>query len=87
MPTTGGRAVTGEADSECALRWVRRRRHSDDEAGKHWSAARFNVVVESNTRAVALRRPLGFRMLATVPEAFAHPGEGLVGPHITHRHL
>jgi L-amino acid N-acyltransferase YncA len=50
-------------------------------------AMQFNAVVETNTRAVALWHSLGFRILATVPEAFVHPGEGLVGLHIMHRHL
>ena len=50
-------------------------------------AMQFNAVVETNTRAVALWRSLGFRILATVPEAFVHPEEGLVGMHIMHRHL
>jgi len=44
-------------------------------------------VVESNTRAVALWRSLGFEVLATVPEAFDHPTDGLVGLHIMHRPL
>jgi ribosomal protein S18 acetylase RimI-like enzyme len=47
----------------------------------------FNAVVETNVRAVALWRSLGFDVLATVPEAFAHPSEGLVGLHIMHRWL
>jgi ribosomal protein S18 acetylase RimI-like enzyme len=52
-----------------------------------YRAMQFNAVVETNTRAVALWHSLGFRILATVPEAFVHPGEGLVGLHIMHRHL
>ena len=50
-------------------------------------AMQFNAVVETNTRAVGLWRSLGFRILATIPEAFVHPEEGLVGLHIMHRHL
>lgn len=50
-------------------------------------AMQFNAVVESNTRAVALWRSLGFEILATVPEAFDHPHLGLVGLHVMHRRL
>ena len=46
-----------------------------------------NAVVESNVRAVALWHSLGFEVLATVPEAFDHPTDGLVGLHIMHRPL
>jgi ribosomal protein S18 acetylase RimI-like enzyme len=44
-------------------------------------------VVETNTRAVALWRSLGFEVLATVPEAFDHPAHGFVGLHIMYRRL
>lgn len=47
----------------------------------------FNAVVETNTRAVALWRSLGFEILTTVPEAFAHPGKGYVGLHVMYRKL
>ncbi len=47
----------------------------------------FNVVAESNTRAIALYRSLGFAVLATIPEAFHHPTEGYVGLHVMHRRL
>jgi ribosomal protein S18 acetylase RimI-like enzyme len=47
----------------------------------------FNAVVETNERAVALWRSLGFTVLATVPEAFAHPSRGYVGLLIMHRPL
>ncbi len=40
----------------------------------------FNAVVETNTRAVALWRSLGFELLGTLPEGFHHPVEGYVGP-------
>ena len=39
----------------------------------------FNAVVETNEAAVTLWHALGFRTLATVPEAFDHPDHGLVG--------
>jgi L-amino acid N-acyltransferase YncA len=47
----------------------------------------FNAVVETNTGAVALWRSLGFEVLATIPEAFAHPAAGYVGLHVMHRRL
>ncbi len=50
-------------------------------------AMQFNAVVETNVRAVALWRSLGFDVLTTVPEGFEHPTEGLVGLHIMHRRL
>ena len=46
----------------------------------------FNAVVATNTGAIALLES-GFRVLATVPEAFDHPTEGPVGLHIMHRPL
>jgi ribosomal protein S18 acetylase RimI-like enzyme len=50
-------------------------------------AMQFNAVVETNTNAVSLWQSLGFRILATVPEAFRHPTHGLVGLHLMHRSL
>ena len=52
-----------------------------------YRAMQFNAVVETNTGAVALWRALGFRVLATVPEAFLHPTAGYVGLHVMHRTL
>ncbi|HEU4422901.1 MAG TPA: GNAT family N-acetyltransferase [Pilimelia sp.] len=52
-----------------------------------YRSMQFNAVVETNTRAVALWRSLGFEVLATVPEAFHHPVKGYVGLHIMHRRL
>jgi GNAT superfamily N-acetyltransferase len=52
-----------------------------------YRAMQFNAVVETNTRAVALWRSLGFTVLTTVPEAFRHPVLGFVGLHIMHRYL
>jgi GNAT superfamily N-acetyltransferase len=52
-----------------------------------YRAMQFNAVVETNTRAVALWRSLGFEVLATVPEAFDHPAHGFVGLHIMYRRL
>ena len=52
-----------------------------------YRAMQFNAVAASNTRAVGLWRSLGFEILATVPEGFRHPVDGLVGLHIMHRPL
>ena len=47
----------------------------------------FNAVVETNAAAVALWRSLGFEVIGTVPETFAHPTEGYVGLHVMYRRL
>ena len=47
----------------------------------------FNAVVETNIAAVTLWKALGFEVLATIPEGFAHPVHGYVGLHIMYRHL
>jgi len=52
-----------------------------------YRAMQFNAVVETNTAAVRLWQSLGFRVLATVPEAFRHPVRGYVGLHIMHKVL
>jgi L-amino acid N-acyltransferase YncA len=50
-------------------------------------AIQFNAVVETNTRAVALWRSLGFEVMTTLPEAFDHPQQGYVGLHVMYRRL
>lgn len=52
-----------------------------------YRAMQFNAVVETNRSAVRLWKALGFEIVGTVPEAFAHPTEGLVGLHVMHRRL
>ncbi len=52
-----------------------------------YRAMQFNAVVATNERAVRLWTSLGFEILATVPEAFAHPTAGLVGMHLMYRRL
>ena len=47
-----------------------------------YAAMQFNAVVETNVRAVALWRSLGFEVLTTVPRAFRHPTAGEVGLHV-----
>lgn len=69
-PRAAGQGV-GRALGEDALAWARA-------SGFH--AMQFNAVVETNTRAVALWRSLGFEIIGTVPEAFRHPTEGLRRP-------
>lgn len=76
-PAHGGRGV-GRALGEAVLARAR---------AQGYRAMQFNAVVETNARAVALWRSLGFEILATVPEAFQHPVHGYVGLHIMHRQL
>ncbi len=72
-----GRGV-GRALCEDALDWARR---------QGFAAMQFNAVAETNTAAVALYRQLGFTVVGTVPEAFAHPTRGRVGLHVMHLFL
>ncbi len=76
-PRHAGRG-TGRALGEDMLAWAR---------ASGFRAVQFNAVVETNERAVTLWRALGFEILATVPEAFAHPRHGYVGLHIMYRFL
>jgi L-amino acid N-acyltransferase YncA len=72
-----GRGV-GRALVEEAVSWARA-------AG--FRAMQFNAVAETNRAAVALYGTLGFSIVGTVPEAFAHPEQGLVGLHVMHLRL
>jgi len=72
-----GRGV-GRALGEHMLAWA---------TAEGFRAVQFNAVVETNTSAVALWRTLGFVVIGTVPEAFDHPQQGLVGLHVMHRFL
>ncbi|HEY2286321.1 MAG TPA: GNAT family N-acetyltransferase [Streptosporangiaceae bacterium] len=47
----------------------------------------FNAVVESNRPAVHLWQSLGYEIIGTVPAAFDHPEDGLVGLHVMFRQL
>jgi L-amino acid N-acyltransferase YncA len=69
---------TGRALAEYVISWAQ---------GEDFRAMQFNAVVETNERAVALWRSLGFEVLAIVPEAFDHPTHGYVGLLIMHRFL
>ena len=72
-----GRGV-GRALGEYALSWAK---------AEGFAAMQFNAVVESNQAAVRLWQELGFQIIGTVPEAFAHPTFGRVGLHIMYRRL
>jgi GNAT superfamily N-acetyltransferase len=76
-PGASGEGV-GRALGEDALAWARAR---------GFRTMQFNAVVETNTRAVALWRSLGFEVIGTVPEAFRHPVDGYVGLHVMYRRL
>jgi L-amino acid N-acyltransferase YncA len=76
-PGASGRGV-GRALGEDALAWARAR---------GFRAMQFNAVVETNIRAVALWRSLGFEIIGTVPGAFRHPTDGYVGLHVMYRRL
>ena len=76
-PEHGGRGV-GRALGEHVLDLAR---------ADGFRAMQFNAVVETNTRAVALWRSLGFEIVATLPEGFEHPAKGFVGLHIMYRKL
>ena len=67
-----GRGV-GRALGRFALDWAR---------AQGFAGMQFNAVAESNAGAVALYEQLGFRIVGTVPGAFAHPTLGRVGLHI-----
>ena len=67
-----GRGV-GRQLCEFVLHWAR-------ESG--YAGMQFNAVVESNHAAVELYERLGFDVIGTVPDAFAHPTLGRVGLHI-----
>lgn len=73
-PAHGGRGV-GRALGEFVLAWAR---------AEGYRAIQFNAVVETNQAAVRLWRSLGFRIIGTVPEAFDHAEDGLVGLHVMH---
>jgi GNAT superfamily N-acetyltransferase len=76
-PAHHGRGV-GRALATYVLEWAR-------SAG--YQAMQFNAVVETNASAVALWRSVGFEVLTTVPEAFDHATDGLVGLHVMYQKL
>jgi L-amino acid N-acyltransferase YncA len=50
-------------------------------------AIQFNAIVETNERAIAVWRSLGFEVVGRVPQASAHPADGYLGLLIMHRSL
>ena len=50
-------------------------------------AMQFNLVVSTNTRAVALWQRFGFEIVGTLPGAFRHPKLGLVDAFVMYRRL
>jgi L-amino acid N-acyltransferase YncA len=63
----------GRALGQNMIDWARR---------ESYRAIQFNAVVESNAGAVHLWQELGFSILTTIPEAFDHADDGLVGLHV-----
>ena len=62
--------------------------HSLSEARTHgFRAMQFNLVVSTNTRAIALWHDLGFATVGTLPGAFAHPTQGDVDALVMYRTL
>ncbi|MEH3100402.1 GNAT family N-acetyltransferase [Sphingomonas adhaesiva] len=62
--------------------------HSFDAArAGGFTAMQFNIVVSTNTRAVALWQALGFAIVGRVPGAFRHPTLGAVDTLVMHRTL
>jgi L-amino acid N-acyltransferase YncA len=76
-PDAQGRGV-GRALVEDAVTWARA-------AG--FRAMQFNAVAETNAAAIGLYHSVGFSIVGTVPEAFDHPDNGLVGLHVMYLKL
>ena len=76
-PTHQGRGV-GRALATYVVEWA---------GGAGYRGMQFNAVVESNHGAIALWKSLGFSVIGTVPDAFDHSTQGLVGLHIMYRPL
>lgn len=76
-PAHQGRGI-GRALGEYVLEWART---------TGFQSIQFNAVVESNRAAVHLWQSLGFTIIGTVPGAFDHPQDGLVGLHVMFQQL
>lgn len=74
-PSHQGRGV-GRALAEYVVNWAK-------DAGYH--GMQFNAVVETNEAAITLWKSLGFSIIGTVPDAFDHAADGLVGLHVMYR--
>jgi L-amino acid N-acyltransferase YncA len=63
-------------------------RHCLAEAKKDgFLAVQLDMVVSTNTKAVALAKKLGFAVVGTLPRAFRHPRLGPVDAYVMHRPL
>lgn len=76
-PAHRGKGV-GRALGRYMIDWAR---------AENYHGIQFNAVVEVNHAAVHLWRSLGYEIIGTVPEAFDHPEEGLVGLHVMYQRL
>ncbi|AIY03825.1 MULTISPECIES: GNAT family N-acetyltransferase [Arthrobacter] len=76
-PSHRGQGV-GRALGEYVIDWAQR---------EGYRGIQFNAVVQTNHPAVHLWQSLGFEIIGTVPEAFDHPEEGLVGLHLMYQDL
>jgi L-amino acid N-acyltransferase YncA len=74
-PVASGRGV-GRALGTYLIEWA---------GAQGYHGIQFNAVVETNAPAVHLWQALGFEIIGTVPEAFRHSSEGLVGLHVMYR--
>ena len=52
-----------------------------------FSSMQYNLVVATNTGAVALWQRQGFEIVGTVPKAFQHATKGLVAAHVMYKEL
>lgn len=68
----------GRALGEYTIEWAR---------AEGYRAMQFNAVVQTNVRAVALWRSLGFTVIGTLPEGYRLPDGTYTGLHIMHRPL
>ncbi len=50
-------------------------------------AMQYNLVVATNTGAVALWQRQGFEIIGTIPKAFQHATQGLVAAHVMYKDL
>jgi GNAT superfamily N-acetyltransferase len=74
-PGQQGRGV-GRTLGTYAVEWARAR---------GYVGMQFNAVVETNVIAVRLWQRLGFTIMTTIPEAFDHAVDGLVGLHVMYQ--
>ena len=62
--------------------------HSQDEAVKlGYRAMQYNLVVETNTGAIALWEKMGFETVGRLPRAFQHPEKGFVDARVMYKWL